>query len=391
MLKSLIAQLASLLGIKSKSIPAANIIMSPEAEMALRKVFDENPGAKAVWLDATLIGDMPFPHYGMGISGTTSREGCACQVVGGFLYLISRDDVPFLDGLVIQYDVARGAYHFDHPNIKMELLKEFRALQKREAQEAAAQRKRDCEVAKDVVPEKIVHELLGDNAQEVYDKLHAWWRCHSQESDRFYQRKVEDVQVINSTSGHPLYVVYRDSRDDGSSTAFDFVDYRGRYILPCRGMNLIEPDDIIRDVNGDGVPEFVKHIRGGYRPDPVTRSFTWSGQSLTISPFSEKQESLLNINFGYSRNSEPHAPWRWSIEDSPDGFPVICLYDESQPTRPKHYQFKWSPELSSFQGPSGSLSEGFIAVIGHVEPVEHYKIVDQFLEGLEKLPRQVSA
>ncbi|ADG66990.1 hypothetical protein Plim_1155 [Planctopirus limnophila DSM 3776] len=384
MLKSLIAQLASLLGIKSKSIPAANIFMSPEAEMALRKVFDENPGAKSVWLDASLIGNIPFPQYDMGIDGTTSREGFTCQVVGGFLYLISRDDVPFLDGLIIQYDVARGAFHFDHPHKKMQLLKEYRALQKREAQEAAAQRKRDCEVAKDVVPEKIVHELLGENAQEVYDKLHAWWRCHSEEPGRLYHRKVENVQVINSTSGHPLYVVYRNSRDDGSSTVFDFVDYRGRYILPYGGMNVIEPDDIIRDVNGDGIPELVKYGRRENRPDPVAGHYTWSGQWLVITPFSEKQESLLILNFGYSRNTEPHALWRWSIEESPDGYPLVVLYDESQPGRPKKYEFKWSPELKTFQGPSGGSSEGFIAVFGHVEPVQHYKIVDQFIERLTK-------
>lgn len=120
-------------------------------------------------------------------------------------------------------------------------------------------------------------------------------------------------------------------------------------------------NDEFADVTGDGIPEIISfmNMSGDSDADPA-RTLVVS-TSVDVIPIGVTQKPLLRILFDHRDNGSART-WSWRHDKDENGVNRITL---SKPNQTKAVAtFTWSEERSTFEGPKGSIAEGFIAESG---------------------------
>jgi len=208
--------------------------------------------------------------------------------------------------------------------------------------------------------------------------------------------------------GDPMYAVFLGGTEGKAQGWFALVAPEGKLIgHACDGNNVVEPTDIMADINADGVVEFVSNLPG---QPVVSGGRTNDLDVLLVIPILTVQkpnfvvifnrrpqrQSLLAAfmpdnyaevqNWIHGRNKMPVRPkhlgkdrWFWKLAAPHTARAEIQLGPLQKDQLAPKATFRWSEQQKNFVGPNGSPEEGFTSS----SDGEWYSQVEAFCAGAE--------
>ncbi|MDB5384789.1 MAG: hypothetical protein JWM11_435 [Planctomycetaceae bacterium] len=380
------------------------IDLTPNTVAKLRPMLQKMEGTPYLCIGVTATENCTGYRYELDLKSELTPPNAVVTTVDGIQVAIAPDDVAFLKGTTLDYLAQPGGFVFNTPHPDTSLLREYREKQ------AAEERQRliDMELVKSVDPVRSVAELLTPRRQAAYEQLQLWWKFNQPAAHSEYYTTVGRVDRYHLPDGQWLTVVFR-GEPDQQQGAFCLIQDDGRQSLPFHGQNLIDEDDQFLDVNGDGLPEIVAVQTMGHHAKDDKKRIACEGTSLDIIPIAAAQTPLLRIIFD-PRPFRTESTWRWQLvpssaasqsrsptlpsqqptspPDSPDAarppatepsVQDVILERQQNGKWTTQARFVWSPATQNYQGPSGSIKDGFIASTKSLETAD----IERFLQSAE--------
>lgn len=378
------------------------ILLTPNTVAKIRPMLQKMEGTPYLCIGVTAIENCTGYHYDLNLKSELTPGNAVVTTVDGIQVAIDPDDVPFLTGTTLDYVAEPGGFVFNTPHPDITLLREYRE------QQAAAERQRliDMELVKSVDPVGAVPELLTPRRQTAFEQLNLWWQFNQPEAYSEYYTTVGRVDRYHLPDGQWLTVVFR-GEPEQQKGALCLIQDDGRQSLPFHGQNFLNEDDQFLDVNGDGVPEIVAAQAMSYHAEEGPQRLHYEGTSVDIISIAAAQTPLLRIIFN-PRMYKVEPTWRWQFaprtattppsittapHPQPTTTPDAAVPASQSPTEPAiqdvilerqqngewttQARFIWSADSKSYEGPTGSIKDGFIASTKSLETSD----IEKFLES----------
>jgi hypothetical protein len=212
---------------------------------------------------------------------------------------------------------------------------------------------------------------------------------------------VNHVVVAHQEPDPPIYVVFRRPNYEAQGVGpglpkgpFTLLDSEG-YIIPAFHNLLDEDGDIFAYAGANRLATAHLLLHSGDFDNPNN----WWAQVLHIVPVTPLQQSVLNVVVGppiYGNDDfcEAGFYWAWQTRDrDADGVPEIeigPLQNREGEILPRAV-YRWSNESGQYDGPDGSVEEGFVR-LHYTHPHEevawhlYYEAIEQFALKRQRLP-----
>jgi hypothetical protein len=211
---------------------------------------------------------------------------------------------------------------------------------------------------------------------------------------------VNHVVVAHQEPDPPVYVVFRRPSYDADGVGpglpkgpFTLFDSEG-YIIPVfSAANLLGEDDDLFAYAGNSrlaIAHLILH--GASRDAPIE----WTTQVLHIVPITPLQQSVLSVivgppTYGFEDGCDG-VYWGWRRADQDDDrIPEIEIgpFQNREGDILPRAAYRWSVQSEQYEGPSGSVEEGFLRVDTQRHGNEccpYYTAIEQFALARHQLP-----
>lgn len=291
----------------------------------------------------------------------------------GIKIVVDKDAIAFLNKTKLDYvsDQAKAGFKFENPNqLKLELLPEYKARMVQMRAEEKKELERDKKIAAQIDPAKELKALTGDDPDQAFRRLQVWWKVNQPDTDSMDGALLGHLEKY-TIDGEQITVVFSGEKGKADGGVC-LIDSEGKQIPIFQYNNYIEEPGQFRDVNGDGVPEIIAENSMGGRSLNNSNRVVTDTTSVDFIPISKNQQPLLRLLFDNRPFGEAPS-WSWKTEKK-NGEHSIVLHEEVDGQDVERTRFVWSKEKARFEGPMGSIKDGFIANAGDfkIEDVETF-------------------
>ncbi len=343
--------------------------LTPRCASELRRLIQQDSRRRYVLINVKAANNCKEFLYEMGFAESINDGASVLVMSNGLTVVLDNAVVPFFKGSSIDYLKDQGGFKFSNPHEDVSLLPEYRA--KRDAE--ARIRTKEKLQAERVDPVKSAAALLTPRRQHAFDELLVWWKFNQPEALSSLKATVGRVDQFQAADGEALTVVFTGEPEKQNGGLY-LINAKGRQIPIYQGHNLIRDNHQFVDVNGDGIPEIVCDASiGASGVDP--RKIVTQASCLYIIPISSKQVPLLRVVFD-ARHFGADPTWRWKLEKNAAGSLDAVIERQATNEWIDVARFVWSAAKLRYEGPVGSIKDGFIASPGHIDA----KTIERFMK-----------
>jgi hypothetical protein len=197
----------------------------------------------------------------------------------------------------------------------------------------------------------IVANLLSENdRQKAFDEIISWQRYEGEKRYEEKHGKVGHVAFCPQQDGTPLVMVFHgeNGKEEG---AYTLLTLGGCIVSAYDGENYHRKNDVLSDVNADGLIERIYDTRQGsinYRQVNYMK--------ITVLPMTIIQKPILQVLCGIDGNK---VPWRWKLINNKNNLNEIVIQKKVNGETETVAIYYWSDVVNEYCGPDGGLDNCF--------------------------------